>query len=187
MKKVSKKSDKKIEKAVEKTVLCEVSPLSEALAILKRSPEFKKWRELHPSDFLASAFTIMEGKKAEWQFSFYNGDRDSVVSFTVSDLGIGILPESAVFREPEQAIAEIKEAEINLDIHKAIEIASKCQGEKYPKERPIKVIAVLAGSGGRNIWSITYLTQNFKTLVMKVDASSGELISHRIISFFSYE
>ncbi|MEM0231453.1 MAG: hypothetical protein QXW00_03715 [Candidatus Woesearchaeota archaeon] len=179
--------DKRGEKAEDKVVLCRIIPMSEALARLKESSKFKKWKSLHPNDFLASAFTIMEGKSAEWQFSFYNVEKDSVVSFVVSENEIGMLPESAVLKEPEHRMLEIRDSDIKLDIHGAIEVASKHQTKNYPKEKPIKIIAVLASSEGRNIWSITYLTQNFKTLVMKVDAESGEMLSEKIVSFFSYE
>ncbi|MBI2652931.1 hypothetical protein HYX00_05695, partial [Candidatus Woesearchaeota archaeon] len=38
-----------------------------------------------------------------------------------------------------------------------------------------------------NIWNITYITEAFNTLNMKIDASNGKVLEHNLSSIFSFK
>ena len=52
---------------------------------------------------------------------------------------------------------------------------------------PIKTIAILQNIKPHgNIWNLTYITQAFNTLNMKIDASTGKILDHNHSSIFSF-
>jgi len=165
--------------------IAHIMDFSCAMEKLKASPEFSRWRAKSPKDCLASAFTIIEGKEPQWQACFYDSKKDRVTTFTITGNLVSVQPESEVFKEPGKKMERIDEENVRIDLPQLISITSGLQREKYPSEKPMKIIAVLTGCGNGALWSVTYLTQSFKTLVIKVDAKSGEVVSDAIISFFS--
>src|SRR3989344_2458059 len=51
----------------------------------------------------------------------------------------------------------------------------------------IKTIAILQNIKELgNIWNITYVTEAFNTLNMRIDASTGKVLEHKLSSVFSF-
>ena len=71
------------------------------------------------------------------------------------------------------------------DFEDAVSIANKFQREKYSTEIPIKKIVVLQNIDFGQIWNITFISKTFNTLNMKIDAGSGQVKKHLLVSLFS--
>ena len=58
--------------------------------------------------------------------------------------------------------------------------------KKYPTEFPQRIISICQNVEQGQVWNITFLTIALKTLNIKLDAKSGEVIHSDIVSFFEF-
>ena len=159
---------------------------SEALEKLNKSDIFCEWSRNNKNCYLVHGFLMLDPNvKQEWQIGFYDPGKDNITTFNVNSK-ITKNPESEVFKE-EKRIGELEPDNINFFFDDACEKAEKLQKEKYPRHLPVKKIFVLQKLSGRQVWNITFVTQTFKTLNMKFDSKTGEIISDQLISLFRIE
>ena len=88
---------------------------------------------------------------------------------------------SEVFKHPDHTVAELDIETVNIEVDEALEVAQKLQEEKYPKSSPFKRIIILQNLEQGQVWNITYVTQNFKTLNIKIDAGNGKIAEHKLL------
>ncbi len=159
-----------------------------ALKKLEKSNDFRKWHEKNKGTYLSYAFKIpQEMGSEEWQLGFYNKKKDKITTFVVKAGSIDIRPEEDIFKKEENEVNEIKLDKVKLAFDKAIEAANEFQQKNYPKDKSIKTIAILQNLGQLgDVWNITYVTESFNTLNMKIDASNGKVLEHNIASVFSF-
>ena len=70
----------------------------------------------------------------------------------------------------------------------AIEKADEFQKKNLPRENNVKTIVILQNMAKLgNVWNITYLTDAFNTLNMKIDAATGKVLEHTTASVFSFK
>ena len=122
----------------------------------------------------------------EWQLGFYDSKSDKITTFVMKDNSIDIRKEDDVFKEDETKVHQLELDKIKIGLDEAITKAGEFQSKNYPKDRSVKTIAILqniADSG--NMWNITFITESFNTLNMKIDASAGKIINHNLSSIFS--
>ncbi|MCX6709464.1 MAG: hypothetical protein NTV63_00710 [Candidatus Woesearchaeota archaeon] len=162
----------------------EIIEFRESFESLKSNPEFRKFIKENPSLYLASVFTLIEDKPMEWEFCFYDRKKDRLEPFIISSSGVNRAEESEAFKEPGKKLKKIDEKALKLGLKEILSIAAGFQAEKYPAEKPVKIIVVLHQEENL-IWNITYLTQTFKTLTVKILAESGEIAGSTIQPLFS--
>ena len=162
--------------------------LKPALKKLEESHEFKKWHQKNKNTYFSYAFKILqEMDPDEWQIGFYNKKKDRITSFVIGSSSIKVRAEEEVFKKEDTKVNEIKLGNVKLTFEDAIAKADKFQTEKFPKDKSVKTIAILQNIKELdNIWNITYLTEAFNTLNMKVDASTGKVLEHKLSSIFSF-
>ena len=159
-----------------------------ALEKLEQSQSFKTWHNKNKSTYFSFAFKIPEEMGAnDWQLGFYNSKKDKITTFVVADESITIRPEEDIFKKEETKVDEIEINKIKITFDKAIEKANEFQSKNFPKDRNIKTIAILQNLADfGNIWNITYVTESFNTLNMKIDASTGKIVEHNLASVLSF-
>ena len=159
-----------------------------ALKKLEESQEFRKWYRKNKKTYLSYAFKIpQEMNPNEWQFGFYDGKKDRITTFVMSADSIKIRPEEEIFKKEDIKVNEIQLDRVNLAFDRAIAKANEFQQKNFPKDKSIKTIAILQNINVLgNIWNITYVTEAFNTLNMKIDASNGKIIEHNLSSVFSF-
>lgn len=158
-----------------------------ALKKVEESPDFRKWASRHKGTYFSYAFKILQEMPNEWQLGFYDKKKDKITTFVVSNEGISIRPEEEIFKKEEMAINGIQLDKVQLTFDSAIIKAEEFQQKTYPKDRSIKTIAVLQNIEKLgNVWNITYITEAFNTLNMKIDASNGKILEHNLSSVFSF-
>ncbi|MBW3022928.1 hypothetical protein KY308_02405, partial [Candidatus Woesearchaeota archaeon] len=58
--------------------------------------------------------------------------------------------------------------------------------EKYKTHIPIKRIAILQHLPIGQVWNITYVTQSFNTLNIKINAETKEIVSDKLVSIVQF-
>ena len=66
-----------------------------------------------------------------------------------------------------------------------MEIADEFQKQNYKNELPNKSINILQNIHQGTAWNVTLVTAAFNTLNMKIDASTGEVLEHKLTSLMS--
>ncbi len=152
---------------------------------LEKSQEFKNWKKSNKKSYLANVFA-MTGKEdiSEWHIGYYKEDSERIVTFVVGDK-ITQTPESEVFRESGK-VSPLEISKVKIDINDALDSAVKFQNQKYPGNSPLKRIILLQNSGEHHVYNITFVTQTFKTLNIKVSSSDGRIVSDKIHSIFDF-
>jgi len=162
--------------------------LKPALKKLEESSDFKKWRQKNKNTYLSYAFKIPQEMGAnDWQIGFYNRKKDKITTFVLVGDNIKIRSEEEIFKKEEMKVNEIQLDKVKLTFDNAIGKADEFQQKKFPKDKSIKTIAILQNiSSIGNVWNVTYVTEAFNTLNMKIDASNGNVLEHNLSSVFSF-
>lgn len=140
---------------------------------------YKSFKEKNQLSFLSSVFILDNNL----QFDFYNKETDKITSFILKNKEI-TSEESKVFRDKDSDIKELKLDRVKIEIKKVRSILSKTL-EKY-NQRERKEIIILQ-SQENPLWNVSYITTEFKLLNMKIDATSGEILSEKIESVLNFK
>jgi len=154
---------------------------------LHASKEYKSWKEEHEGFYLAHAFVMQdEANIGVMQIGYYNPKKDRMATFIISPDKIAIVPDQEVMKA-EQCISELDVEKIKLTVEEAISTAKKCIEENYAKEMILKSFFIIQEIEEIPLFNITYLTQGFKTINIKINASNGVIVKHSsgVIAQFS--
>ena len=158
-----------------------------ALLKLKKSSDFKKWKQKNNDTYFSYAFKIPQEMPNEWQFGFYSKKKDMITTFVIADDGIKIRPEEEVFKEEGTKVNEIQLDYVNITFESAVLKANEFQEKNFPRDKSVKTVAILQNlSNLGNVWNITYVTEAFNTLNIKIDAGSGKIVEYNLSSLFSF-
>jgi len=153
---------------------------------LLETEEYKRWRKEHPSFTLAHVFYLNdEANKDIWHIGFFDAGSDTITTFVIKEESIRIVPTEDVFKEEKVAIKEIDVEKVRLEFDEALEKAKEFQKKEYRNEHILKEIFILQHIERGQVYNITFLLSSFKTLNIKVDAASGEIVSHQKEEFIS--
>ncbi|MEM4267001.1 MAG: hypothetical protein QW404_03020 [Candidatus Nanoarchaeia archaeon] len=156
--------------------------LNDLLKRLNSSKELKDFKKKHEKSFLYACFYVSDGN---WQFDFYNPKDEFITTFEVSDV-IKVMPVDKAFKEDNSKISELDFDKVKLDFDKVMGIVKKFISSEYPNDSSFtKTIVILQCLDNKVVWNITFLTSTLKLINVKLDASSGKVISHTSESFLS--
>ncbi|MFQ5474770.1 MAG: PepSY domain-containing protein [Candidatus Nanoarchaeia archaeon] len=145
---------------------------------VQSSDVFKKWYDEHQSAYLTHVF-FMENPDS-YDVGYYLKEEDRMASFGISET-VEFKGFSEVFKHPEHVVEELDLSTVNISQDRALETVRKKQEEEYPQAKPFKRVVILQHLNQGQVWNITYVTDNFKTLNMKVDARTGDILEHQMI------
>lgn len=111
----------------------------------------------------------------EIQFGFYNKDLQQILTFMYHDGDFFYGSEDKPFGENE--IEEIDLSEAKVEPHDCFVKLGALIKEKYRGNIPLKTIVILQKLKEGFVWNITVLRSDFKTLNVKIDAITGEVVS----------
>lgn len=160
----------------------------DALSVVEKSKGFKVFMSEEKDSYLANVFVFIESNTPpkEWHVSYYSPKTNLLTAFVTKDAGVERQGASEALKS-EQKIEGLDTKKVKLSSDQALMIASKHQFEHYRTERPIKIIVILQEYKKKTVYNITYITQSFKTLNMKIDADSGKVVSHDLVSLIDTE
>lgn len=159
----------------------------EAIKKLNESKVFKEWNKNNKNKYYLSHAFIMKDQqvKEDWQIGYCNKENKKIVTFNVSDEIIKN-PETEALNDNKE-ILKLNLDKIKITLNKALEIAEKKQKEKYSAHIPFKKIIILQNLDLGQVWNITYVTNTFKTLNIKIDSETGEVLSDELLEIFKIE
>jgi len=141
---------------------------------LLKDPTYVNWEAQNKDFYLAHIMKVVNEKPA-WQVGFYNKDIDRIITFDV-DEAITIQPSDEVFKEGK-IIMPLLLKEVKLGFSEALAVAEELRSGKYSAEMPTKTICLLQNISEGLVWNISFVTQAFTIINVKVDAGSGAVIS----------
>ena len=172
--------------------------LGEILAAVEKKAAFTSWRKDNKKAFLTSAFTmvssaeqILEGK--EWLFSYYDTADDTFTTF--SSEGAQKATKEQAFKEGE-TLPALNLSTIKVEAAGCINKAEELKNKEYKGQQASKIIAILqplrsdeiTGSSQKSkespsaitVWNLTYITTAYNVINVKIDAASGNVLSHKM-------
>lgn len=151
-----------------------------ALHTLTNNLSFKHWHKEHNNAFLAHGFLMLdEANKDTWQIGFYDEQKQRMTTFLVNGNKVEHTDEQEILQGPAP-IQKLDPSEIKIEAEKAMEIANKLVKEEYGKEMLLKHFFIIQHAEGSTIYNVTYFTQTFKTINVKIDAEDGKILKHNI-------
>lgn len=155
---------------------------------LEKSDEFKEWQKENKDDYLVNFFVFAGDLKgvcdAIWQIGYYNKEKDLITSFEIGD-DVVIHDPSQAFKK-EKAICELKLDDIKVDLKDAIDFAIECKEKENQDKDLIKVIVIVQVIDDVPMYNFTFVTNTFKTINVKVNSISKELIDIKVQSIMDF-
>ena len=144
----------------------------------RNSKEYKDFMDSNPEAYLVHVFFMTNSSP---QIGFYSKKSKKVSTFEINTLNTSIVfHEEQPFQETEHDIKELELSKITIDFNKALEIANNIKDEFYKKEMVNRQVVILQHLNIGQIFNITFITQTFKTLNIKINAETEEVISHEL-------
>jgi hypothetical protein len=160
--------------------------IKEAVEKLEKSKEFKSWKKENNLYYLSHAFIMIDPQvKEEWQIGYCNPKNNNITSFSVSEK-ITQNPESEALND-DTKILKLDMEKVNTTLQHAMETAEKTQKEKYSAHSPFKKIVLLQNLDLGQVWNVTYVTNTFKTLNIKIDSETGKVLKDELMDLFRIE
>jgi len=146
--------------------------LHEALGKLTASLQFKDWHTKNPDCYLAHGFVMLdEANKDQWQIGFYDPQTTKIKTFIVGK-EIEQMQEQEILKQGDVLKLEISDVKINPE--DAMKKAEECFNKH--KQILLKKFFIVQKIDGKTVYNVTYFTQAFNTVNIKVDAGSGEIV-----------
>jgi len=158
-----------------------------ALEKLKQSKEFKDLSKNKDMYFSYALIMLENNKSGPWQLGFYHKSTDKMITFIVDKDEIKMEKEEEIFKKPGMEVNSLEIEKATIPYNEISKKAKEFQKKKHPKELVSKTIAILQNlEEYGNVWNITYVTHSFKTLNMKINPESGEIINHSLQSLMDF-
>lgn len=156
----------------------------DAFRKLSASSSFKDWQKKNKKCYLAHFFSEFDNKMVpdHWQVGYYDKVKDTIATFFV-DSEVTLHPSAEVFKDGG-VVLELDISAVKIDGIEALERAHAVQKKKYSAHTPMKGILILQHLNLGTVWNVTFITQAFAALTVKVDAVSGEVVRDHLVSLF---
>ncbi|MBT6041679.1 hypothetical protein HOH15_07125 [Candidatus Woesearchaeota archaeon] len=148
----------------------------ETIKKVEESNEFKEFKKQHPNAYLIHVFMM---DAANTQVGYYLKENKHIITFEISDAGIRA-EEAKPFQKEEHDIVALDLDKIKVDFDEAKEIAVKTKEENYKGEIINKSILILQNISEGQIYNVTFITASFKTLNIKINAETKQIIDHNL-------
>jgi hypothetical protein len=153
--------------------------LRDEIKRLEASEEFQKFKKDNPEFYLAHCFTMLDEKerKYEWELGYYSPKKDKLVVFeTVPHIRLRA-EEDAFTRD--NIINELDMKKVKLSLARALEVCDELVKKKYSAHAITKRIIILQNIE-KPIYNITLVMRSFSVLNIKIDALTGDVVSHNL-------
>lgn len=155
--------------------------------VVKKLEKSSKFKELNKKSYLAHLFKMMDDlNKDIWQVGYYNED-GTITTFIIEKKDIKVVPEQEVFQKTKRKVKKLDIDKVKIDPDKALDIAKDLQQKKFSGNTPLKIMVVLQNIANHIVYNITYITNSFNTLNMKIDAINGKVISYELTPMLQFQ
>ncbi len=161
--------------------------LRPALSVLESNHSFSQWKAKNKDAYFSHAFKMFQDEHTEWQLGFYQKKKEKITTFIVKPDAVEMKAAEEVFKKEETQIKPVDFNDSTLELSEVIQKTNEFQKKNYPKDSSMKIIALLQNMPDYgSVWNITYVTQAFNTLNMKIHPQNGKVLDHKLSSIFSF-
>lgn len=154
--------------------------LKEVILKLKSSSIFKDWEKSNADCFLAHAFVMLDNLNADiWQIGFFDSKKNLMNTFFVEGETIKVIPDQEVLKS-EIVIVPLDYEKVSVSVPVAMNLATSLLRKEYSAQNISKSFFIIQQSGSIPIYNITFFTQAFKTINVKIDAVDGKILHHSL-------
>ena len=149
---------------------------------LEDSKEFKTWKKDHEKSYLVHAFVMNDQANANIpQIGYFDPETRLISVFVVADT-ITKNEDAEVFQEQKKLVNKLDLEKVKITEVQATETANKFLQDEY-KVQSMKSFMILQNLDNvGQVWNVTYVTNQFKTVNIKVDAATNEIKEHKEVS-----
>ena len=150
---------------------------------------FTSWKKEHPKSFLAHVFVMIEGDASSgYQVGYYDTADKKVTSFLVQGDEVNVLPPSEIFKDPDTELIALDISGIELSTQDVLAKAHEIREDDYSGIPVMKVFFILQHiEGVGRVFNVTFVTRDLKTLNVKLEAQSGEVLKHSLQSLIQQD
>lgn len=130
------------------------------------------FKNLNKKLYLCSCFNIDEN----WQYAFYDKKEKKITSFIIGEEIKIVEQESKIFQRESVALEKLNLKKVKINTEDALRIAEGAKENKIKNDTISKKIIILQCIKFP-IWNISFLTNSFNLFNIKLNASTGEIIS----------
>jgi len=157
--------------------------VKKAIKKLESSQAFKEYKQDHPDSYMTHIF-FMTGNGID--IGYYTKKNNLMASFNTKDQVTKVVEEQP-FQKTEQTIKPLIMNMVHVDMEEALETAVALQKEKYSAEQINKEIIILQELDEIGlVYNITFITETFKTLNIKIDAKNKKIVHDHLVSLISF-
>ena len=154
---------------------------------IESNSEFKSWKKENKEYYLAHGFKMLDKDNDDvWQVGYYNDKKDKMTTFYIEGDDIRMAEDLNVFKKPEANVKELKIEDVKIDVEKALGVAEEFQKEEYKGNEPVKAFFIIQNLDIGPVFNITYVTQTFSTLNMKVCCKEGKVLKHKLTPLMQF-
>jgi len=156
---------------------------TEALTKLEKSEKFTSWKKSHKQAYLVHFFRMLDKLNEKlWQIGYYS-PKTNLISVFVVNGGIMKSEDSEVFKEQKKLVLPLKLDDVSINDDEAMKTAEKILENNYKNSTIFKTFMILQKIEKiGQVWNITFVTNEFKTINVKINSGNGECITHGIVS-----
>ncbi|MBN2459454.1 hypothetical protein JXB28_04165 [Candidatus Woesearchaeota archaeon] len=158
--------------------------LKQTIKKVESSKAYKQFIKANPEYYLVHCFSMFQhgDKEHKWELGFYSEKTDKLVVFETMPKVVMRKAEEALKRDG--SIKKLDMGKVKVSLTRALEIVSELLAKEYPNRSITKNIIVLQNLE-RQMYNITLVTISFDIINIKIDADSGDIISHNLQSIMN--
>ncbi|NQV92036.1 PepSY domain-containing protein [Candidatus Woesearchaeota archaeon] len=164
----------------------ELASPQEVFKNLNEDSLFQDWKKNHPDAILSHFFCPLSSElkvKENWEMGFYDNEKMTV--FSVIEKGFAIKPEDDVFKKPQTEVESLDVEKIKISIDDAVATFKEIARNKFSSVVLGDGFLIVQTLNGNSLWNFTFISKSLKFANVKIDASSGEVISSDLINAVS--
>jgi len=157
--------------------------IKDQIESVEKSAEFKKKKNL----YLAHVFFMLDEPNKNIVQVGYCTPEQKIVTFVIDGKKITAIPEAMPYKNPKAKIKKLEISKVKVELDEALGAAKELQEKKYAQHKPFKQIVILQNIDEGQVWNITFITQTFNTLNIKISAETGKVVRDELISLVDFD
>lgn len=155
--------------------------IQQKIKIIENSELFTIFKKEHPSSYVAHLFAMKKVGSFEEQVGYFDPETQKITTFSVEPVRL-IGSDEALSKNGD--VKELPLGDIQVSLDQARAIGAQVVEQEYAGQTITQEICVLQYLDSV-VWNITLVTSSFNMVNVRINASSGDVLSHKQSSLMS--
>ncbi len=135
---------------------------------LQNTSRFNAWHAKHPDSFLAHIFVMQDdANKGLYHVGYFANN--AITTFIVGRGNVEVIEDQEVAKPVERLIDPLDITLVKVSSKEILDASEKIRKEHYTKLLIMKSFFIVQSLEGTQIFNVTYMTQDFKTINIHLD------------------